>query len=92
MADSMDFDATPDPQDIGAALSLTIAQPYDVQNVDPSGTLLLRQSATMPDRADRAHIVRSGGDITITLVSGTPVWAWCPARDGTVAVIVTESP
>ena len=85
----MDFDATPVPADIVAALGLIQGTRYSGQNVSGTATLFVREAASAPAVTDRAFRVESGGQFTLR-PSGGPVWLWTDEADG-CAVIIAEA-
>ena len=85
----MDFDATPVPVDIVAALGLAQDVLYSGQNVSNTSTLYVREAATIPAVTDRAFRVESGGRFTLR-PSGSSVWLWTD-EDG-CAVILGVAP
>ena len=86
----MDFDATPVPADIVAALGLAQDELFAGQNVSNTATLFVREAATVPAVTDRAFRVESGGQFTLR-PTGSPIWLWTDEADG-CAVILTEAP
>ena len=74
----MDFDATPVPADVVAALGLTQGTRYSGQNVSGTATLFVREAASAPAVTDRAFRVDG------------PVWLWTDEADG-CAVIIAEA-
>ena len=87
---SKDFTATDVPRSLESVLGLQIGTTYYLQNVSASASLRLRSAAVKPAASARAHIIQSGGDITISPQMNVATWAW--TDDGTCPSIVTEGP
>ena len=86
----MDFDATPVPADIVAALGLAQDTLYSGQNVSGTATLFVREAASAPAVTDRAFRIQSDGQFTLR-PRGEAIFFWTDEADG-CAVIVTEAP
>ncbi len=82
----MDFDATPVPVDVVAALGLAQDVLYSGQNVGGTATLYVREAATVPAVTDRAFRVESGGQFTLR-PRGEPIWFWTDEADGCAAIL-----
>ncbi len=87
---SQDFDATGEPQDIVARLSLAAGTAYTAQNVSAFATLRVREASAAPEADARAHKVEAGGYFTITPSAGQGVYLWTNESTG-CAVVVTEA-
>ena len=86
---SQNFDATGTPQDIAAALSLTVGTRYTAQNLSTTATLLVREAATVPDAGDRAFRVEASGHFTIKPDPAVGVYLW--TDNGACPVLVDEA-
>ena len=71
---AFDFDTTSIPTDVVSALGLSTGTRYTGQNISTTGTLFVRETATMPDTSDRGFKVEPGGNFTIK--PDAPVWLW----------------
>ena len=85
----MDFDATPVPVDVVAALGLTQDTRYSGQNVSGTATLFVREAAAAPAVTDRAFRIQSDGQFTLR-PRGAPIWLWTDEPSG-CPVIVGEA-
>ena len=88
---SLDFDATAQPTDVIAALSLARGRSYEGQNVSTTATLYLRDVAVggaVPEPTSRAKRVEASGTFTIR-PDGDPTYLWTDAPGG-CPVIFTE--
>lgn len=86
----MDFDATETPQDVVAALGLTVGQAYTVQNVSTVATLFLREAPVAPAAAARAFRIEAAGVFTIKSETSGGIWLWTDEAAG-CPCILTEA-
>lgn len=84
-----DFDASTQPRDVVAALSLRSGMQYTCQNVDTTATLFVRETAAVPLVTARAFRIPAGGNFTLK-ISVDPIFLWTDDADG-CAVIVEEA-
>ena len=89
---SQDFDATADPRDIVVALSLEPGKAYLMQNADSTATVRVREAATQPDPAARAHLLTPGADVIVKVpdAGSDGVWVWTYDPAG-ASVILTNA-
>ena len=85
---AQDFDATRQPQDVVAALSLEAGKSYTCQNVAPFSSLFVREDTAAPSITARGFRVESGGVFTLK-ISADPIYLW--TDNSTCAVIVVEA-
>ena len=85
---SQDFDATGTPTNVVSALSLASGTRYTGQNVSTTGTLFVRESASMPNTTDRAFKVEAGGNFTFKV--DVALWLWTD-DDAGCPVILDEA-
>ena len=70
-----DFDASTQPRDVVAALSLRSGMQYTCQNVDTTATLLVREAAAAPLVTARGFRIPAGGNFTLK-VAAAPIYLW----------------
>ena len=89
---SQDFDATAVPQDIVAVLSLTPGKTFLMQNADSTATVRVREAATQPDPAARAHLLTPSADVIVKVpeAGSDGVWIWTYDPAG-ASVILTNA-
>ena len=88
---AVDFDVTTTPQDVFAALSLTVGISYTGQNVDTKATLFVREDTAAPLVTARAFRVESSGYFTLKgATAADQIFLWTDDADG-CAVIFTEA-
>ena len=73
---SRDFNATEQPTDIVADLSLAVGTAYSGQNISTISTLFVREAVAMPDATAPAFRVESGSAFQIKPEPGQGVWLW----------------
>ena len=83
----MDFEVTGTPQDILAALSLSVGTRYSIQNIDPRGRVFVRVQATAPVAGDRGNIIVPFEYGYPEAAAGEGIWLWSPDPGGSVAFI-----
>ena len=90
MATARDFDVTPAPQDLLAALSLSPGVRYSIQNIDPGARVFARVQDTAPSIGDRANVIPPFGFGYPTAAAGEGIWVWTPDPGGS-AIMVNEA-
>ena len=90
MADARDFDVTPVPQDLIAALSLIPGVRYSIQNIDPGARIFARVQAAVPSVGDRANVIQPFEIHYPTAAAGQGIWVWTPDPGG-AAIMVNEA-
>ena len=82
------FDATGDPANIVAALSLAVGTRYAIQNVDPNARLFVREAAVKPTGgALRGFVLAPFESAGFKPQTGIGVWCWTDRADGARAVV-----
>ena len=83
------FDATGEPADLEAALSLVPGETYMLQNVDPVASLKYLSAVDEPEASARTHLLQSLSSIFVTPTASETTWVW--SDDGSCAVVVSEA-
>ena len=83
------FDATGEPADLEAALSLVPGETYMLQNVDPVASLKYLSAVGAPEASARTHLLQSLSSIFVTPTAGESLWVW--SDDGSCALVISAS-